>query len=229
MKTAFDDIAEHESPLVATTFTANATLEHHAEEFARRILAHALPSNFTFHNLTHTEEVVAMATEIGRAEGLNTAELHVVTLAAWFHDIGYTEAYERHEEAGASIARHFLTGQGCPFALIECVTECIMATKMPQSPKNLLECVLCDADVANLGTEAFLEKSERLRNEIESVLDICFTDEEWYTSSLTFCQQHQFHTSYARTHFAEQQAANAAWIELFRQYKEHRQSVSINP
>lgn len=214
---------------VHTSHSVSAALEERVEKFVRRTFTHALPPTFSFHNLAHTEEVVEGVLEIGTAEGLSAAELHIATLAAWFHDIGYTEAYERHEEAGASIARHFLTAEGCPFAFIERVASCIMATKMPQTPADIIEKVLCDADVANLGTEAFLEKSERLRNEIEAVLDICFTDEEWYTSSLTFCQQHQFHTAYARTHFAAQQAANAAWIELFTQYKEHRQSIALNP
>jgi len=42
----------------------------------------------------------------------------------------------------------------------------IMATKIPQSPKNLLEQIICDADLDYLGRERYEENSLLLLQEL---------------------------------------------------------------
>jgi predicted metal-dependent HD superfamily phosphohydrolase len=210
-----------------TPENAEKTIERHVENYVRELLTHHLSPQYMFHNLQHTVEVTEMAQEIGVHLGLTAEQMNVLTIAGWFHDAGYTETYVGHEAAGAEIAQRFLREHGYPQTRIDEVMSCIMATKMPQMPKNLTEQALCDADVANLGMEAFLEKTERLREELEATLDMHFADEEWYVSSLNFCKNHHFHTNYARLQFSEQQAANAEWIELFSQYKEHKEAVNV--
>ena len=64
------------------------------------------------------------------------------------------------------LATTFLQENGADAALIEKVTSCINATKMPQSPGSLIEQILCDADLAHLGTDEFSAKNELLASRI---------------------------------------------------------------
>ena len=43
----------------------------------------------------------------------------------------------------------------------------IIATTMPQRPKNLVEKVVCDADLIHIGTKEFFRKNDLLKEEIE--------------------------------------------------------------
>jgi predicted metal-dependent HD superfamily phosphohydrolase len=210
------------------THRTTTRAEEQCEAFVRTLLHDKLPPQFVFHSLQHTLDVVQIAQYIGMNEGLSNDELELVSIAGWFHDTGYTESYEQHEEHGVAIAEAFLRSLPAtdfPADRIAAVSACIMATKMPQSPTNILQQVLCDADLANLGTEDFLDNTERLRDELEWRLGTAFSDEEWYTRSLTFCQTHHYHTACARQLFTEQQAANASWMELIREYQEAERVV----
>ncbi|MDH3649978.1 MAG: HD domain-containing protein, partial [Saprospiraceae bacterium] len=100
-----------------------------------------------YHNLRHTVQVVNASREIGIALRLIPSEMEIVELAAWFHDTGYLTKPEQHEEASVGIACAYLHGLQYPARLIQKVASCIRATKCPQQPSNLLEEILCDADM----------------------------------------------------------------------------------
>ena len=103
-----------------------------------------------YHDVTHTNEVVQSAIEIGIGEKLSEDELEMVQIAAWFHDVGYIEKTDGHEEVGIQYARKFLTGEQYPTNKIEIISGCILATRVPQKPINKLEKILCDADLFHL-------------------------------------------------------------------------------
>ena len=45
--------------------------------------------------------------------------------------------------------------------LIDAIASCIMATKLPRNPKNLLEEIICDADTYHLGTKDFKKTNKQ--------------------------------------------------------------------
>ena len=135
-----------------------------AETYVKRFMADKLDEKMCYHNLNHTLEVVEAAEIIGRGCKLNEDELEQVIIAAWFHDIGYYNGREDHELQSAELARSFLIKTSFPAYKIENVCSSILATKIPQSPKNLLEQVLCDADLYHLSTEKFFEKEKPFIN-----------------------------------------------------------------
>ena len=63
------------------------------------------PGENVYHDMTHTTEVVRGVAKIGKAAGLTEEELQLVTVAAWFHDVGYIEKEAGHEEVSARYAR----------------------------------------------------------------------------------------------------------------------------
>ena len=68
------------------------------EDFAREILNTRSHKDLLFHTIVHTEQVVVAAKEIGLKSGVSEQDIENLMLAAWFHDLGYVEVYDGHEE-----------------------------------------------------------------------------------------------------------------------------------
>ena len=154
-----------------------------------------------YHDLDHTKGVVKACLEIGSGVHLSEEETEIVVLAAWFHDIGYLEDAGDHEERGVEMATRFLHEKGYPPDKIARVAGCIRATKIPQKPANLMEQVLCDADLAHLAGENFLELTELVRRELELREGRTFDDLEWLEENVRFISGLNYHTDYARSKF----------------------------
>ncbi|MCR6719595.1 MAG: HD domain-containing protein [Chitinophagaceae bacterium] len=153
---------------------------------------------FVFHNLPHTEKVVAAANEMARHYELSPRDHFIATTAAWFHDTGYFLDGDNHEEHGAQMAAQFLRQHAVPEADIEAVRNCILATRMPQSPNNLLEEIVCDADLFHLGTEAFNDNNKNMRRELELRKGIKISKDEWRANAIKLLETHHYFTDYAR-------------------------------
>ncbi|MEM8926658.1 MAG: HD domain-containing protein [Bacteroidota bacterium] len=164
---------------------------------AQRIIAEQ-PKNRVFHNLHHTLTVLEGAGRIGRAENLTEEELEMVLLAAVFHDLGHIECYSGHEEASKRLANEWLIEQNYPKDRITTILGCIGATKIPQDPKNILEQVVCDADLVHLSFESYPIYREMLRSEWELELGLKYTDEDWIANNNKFLQTHSYFTDYGK-------------------------------
>jgi HD superfamily phosphodiesterase len=153
------------------------------------------PSYLVYHNIVHTYTVVAHALEIAANYPLNEEELFILFAAAWFHDTGQISASPIwHEEESVKIAnRFFLDEPDVPTHLIMAIGHCILATKLPQRPGTLVEEILCDADLYHLGTAAFPEINERVKQE---ALLRGFNVENWDSGTLRMLQIHRYHTAY---------------------------------
>lgn len=178
------------------------------EDFVSNLFTEKLSPLFSYHNLSHTADVVENTLKIGKKSNLSEEELEIAVIAAWFHDTGYTISYNNHEEKGKEIAKNFLLGHNYDAEKTEKVLSCIDATKMPQTPKTPAEEVLCDADLNHFGRPDFFEYSDLLRNEWES-LEINKTDDaQWYKTTIDLLSSHRFFTSYARKKLTPVQSTN---------------------
>lgn len=151
-----------------------------------------------YHNIQHTEDVVAAAYKIGNHYLLEAADFFVIITAAWFHDTGYYINLLQHEVSGAELAAAYLAEQDVSAEVIAQVQGCILATRMPQSPKNELEAMVCDADLFHLGTADFKEKNKCMRNEFSQLKGIPISKQQWRLSTLVFLEGHHYHTDYVK-------------------------------
>ncbi len=160
---------------------------------------------FTYHNLSHTERVVTNAGLLARHYQLSDRDFFIVTTAAWYHDTGYyvTGAATNHELRGSEMAAAFLQGKGVEEDIISSVQNCIMATSLPQSPKNLLERIVCDADLFHLGTDDFPEQNKLMRKEAEWRMGKKISKHDWRLSTIPFLESHHFQTDYGQTLLTE--------------------------
>jgi predicted metal-dependent HD superfamily phosphohydrolase len=205
------------------------TLIHRARAHVGALLKAAKPEWVTYHNFEHAKAVAKAARTIGNACRLSREDLEGVILAAWFHDAGYVETIEGHEERSAMIASAFLRGAGYPPKRIAKVVGCIRATKMPQKPGTLMEQVLCDADISHLASKDFLDVSELIRLEIEHRMGRKLSETEWLTMNTLFVAGHRFHTDYARDRYAPQHAANLTALKERLERVKSRKTLGLRP
>jgi uncharacterized protein len=117
----------------------------------RKVAQELLSEDSSSHGWDHAERVWNLCKHIGRAEG---ADLEVLRLAAYLHDIGRPEEKASggkicHAVAGAARARPILEGHGCDKETVEKVLHCIESHRFRRNgeqPRTLEARVLFDAD-----------------------------------------------------------------------------------
>ncbi|MEM6641767.1 MAG: HD domain-containing protein [Bacteroidota bacterium] len=171
------------------------------ERHVIELLSEKLSPNLTYHSAEHTQEVVTRVKELAALQEFTEQEIEIVTIAAWFHDVGYTVSLNEHESHSAHLAEIFLEDQGYDSEKIEQVKSCILATKMPQSPKNALEQTLCDADLLHIAQDDYFQKAQQLHNEIEKTKLCNISKEEWMHMNQAFLQDHCFFTEQAKNKY----------------------------
>ncbi|OWY25879.1 hypothetical protein C7N43_32905 [Sphingobacteriales bacterium UPWRP_1] len=175
----------------------SAALTEGAEKHVRQLFAGHLPPDYVYHNLQHTQAVVNAVQYIGKGNHLPAPLLAVAVAAAWFHDTGYINGNDNHEQSSCRIMRLFLEQQGVSPEIINLAEGCIMATCMPQNPQNLLEATLADADLYHLATPHFFTTGNLLRQELALRQQKIYSDKEWTEQSLHFLKTHYYHTPFA--------------------------------
>ena len=162
---------------------------------------HVNPS-FVFHNLLHTQEVVAASEEMAEFFQLHDDDRFSLAVAAWFHDSGYSKGVAKdHESESKRLATDFLQKSNVSPDLIQKTVACIEATRLPQTPTSIPSSIICDADLSHLGTDDFWLKSKLLRQEINDTHDTKVGKKEWRKINIRFLEGHKYFTDYARQKF----------------------------
>jgi uncharacterized membrane-anchored protein YitT (DUF2179 family) len=188
-----------------------------------------LPQYLSYHNVDHTHAVLKNALELARAEGIAGEELDILSTAALFHDSGFIEKYVGHEQVSCSYARRWLPQFDYSNPQIEAVCELIMGTKVPQSPKNKLSEILCDADLYYLGTDDYGIVAEKLFPEF--LQEGIATDKmEWQRQQISFLKSHKYFTKTAKELLSDKQEKNLILLEEKTEsphtLKQHESTIS---
>jgi len=149
-----------------------------------------------YHNVSHTLDVMKQVELIAKSEGvINRHELMLLKIAAAYHDSGFLFVYKNHEEKGCEIVRtdlsKILTGKD-----LDIICGIIMATKIPQLPNNLLEQIICDADLDYLGRDDFEPISQNLYKEFIH-FGIIKKENDWDAIQIGFFEMHHYFTKTA--------------------------------
>src|ERR1700743_3888773 len=183
--------------------------------------------NLLYHNLKHTQDVVAAATQIANHYQLNDDDFFIVMAAVWFHDLGYLTDITSHEEKGAELAAAFLETYKVNTEYINLVKGCIKATKIPQSPSTLLEEIVCDADLFHLGTDDFFKKDKLLLEEYNLLNHTDKGKYEWRLKTISFVENHSYFTDYCRVLLNDTKAKNLE--ELKSKEAKHDKKLAEQP
>lgn len=190
-----------------------------ARHYARTRLERELAPMLVYHSAQHTrDDVVPAARRLALVSGLAGEDMLLVLTAAWFHDIGFTEQHTEHERVGVRIARDILPSYGYSHAQVDTIAGIIMATRLPQTPHNLLEEIMADADLDSLGRDDFIEVGGRLRIEL-AFRGVVYNEQDWWQFQAEFLEGHRYFTSAAQSLRRAGKQRNLARVrDLLSQY-----------
>ena len=171
-----------------------ALAEAHVIDFFKRNIG----AEYVFHDIQHVKNVVGAVKLVGEGCGINGRQIELLQLAAWFHDTGYVKGAEGHEERSCKFAVDFLSKHNVPEQDLDVITRCIMATKLPFKPKDLLEEIMCDGDLSHLGKDIYWDRCGRLRQELLMTRSIMMSEQEWIQFELDFMGNHHYFTEAAQ-------------------------------
>ena len=153
-----------------------------------------LPKELSYHNIYHILDVLEQAQRIAKDENINNEEeLLLLKTAALYHDAGFLYKYIGHEEVGCQLARKNLPDFGLNEQQTESICGMIMATKIPQLPKNKLEEIVCDADLDYLGRADFFTIGNTLFSEMREK-GMVTSEKEWNLIQVKFIKEHHYFT-----------------------------------
>jgi len=175
-------------------------------------LSYELDKNYTYHSPTHVCMVYRDSSFLGSKLNISEQEMYLLQAAACLHDYGFLKSHVDHEEIGCIEARQILPNYGFSAEEIEIVCGMIMATKIPQTPKTLLEKIICDADLFYLGSNYYFDIANQFKNELTS-LDILKSEEQWKNIQIGFLQTHQYHLPYSQDLLNETKAKNLSILK----------------
>lgn len=184
-----------------------------ASSYVYELFRERLPEAILFHNYRYTVDVANAARKIGTNVGLSDVELKLVTLAAWFHNTGFTEGADAHVEAAIRVAAGFLEAHEMDDASIAQVASLIRIAHNDDEPESDVEAVMRDATAAYLGRKKFFLYSDRLREEERLARDRAYDDREWGERQLRDLATTRFHTKYARKKYDEQRRENLKQVQ----------------
>ena len=198
-----------------------------SEDYAKNLLKDKLSSAYTYHNLDHTIQVVDKIKILAKEENISPEDTENLLLAGWFHDLGYVDDADNHEEESRKIASDFLKQHRFPEERIAKIGELILATDKFYKPKNHLEEIIKDADMYHLASDDYFRICENLRQEIKEVHHQKFSKLQWAELNITFFAKHQFYTKFAKENWQPEKEKNVEKIlSSIKNIKEEKKEKS---
>jgi predicted metal-dependent HD superfamily phosphohydrolase len=168
-----------------------------AKKFILNKLEKELDPRLTYHSLAHTLDVLESAKRLAELEKVPEEDLVILKTACLFHDSGMLVTYRGHEEASIEICNQTLPSFTYSVEATEKICEMIRTTQLPQCAVNLLDKILCDADLDYLGRPDFFMIAHRLKYEWDVLEFKQTTLQEWYQIQRDFLTNHRYFTKSA--------------------------------
>lgn len=160
-------------------------------------LREKLPQYLAYHGINHTLDVLNVCEQYIRREKLDERDRYLLRIGAIVHDMGFLIGPTNHEAVGAEMASKLMKELRMSQDVIDEVKGLVMATKIPQTPLNDLQKIICDADLDYLGRDDYPIISVKLFAELKH-MNVISTEEQWKNLQINFLTAHKFHTSFAR-------------------------------
>lgn len=165
------------------------------KKFVVNKLKKELSPKFYYHSPEHTLDVYNASIRFAKMENLNGHNLILLKTAALYHDIGFIKKYKDHEDISIEIAKETLVEFGYSHEDIDIICHLINCTRLPQKAENIMEEILCDADLDYLGRDDFFMIAQKLRYEWEELGYLHSTLREWYEFQINFLEEHHYFTN----------------------------------
>jgi len=198
------------------------------KDYVEKLLSERLPDYIHFHDWLHTKQVAKEAKKIAKELKLPKELREELIIAALFHDTGYTESLEAHEEVSMRIAQKYLNERGYPPQRIQNVIRLIGVTKENVSPVTQVEKIMVDAANSHLGKKNYQNDlrdlmAERLQIEEGKIVEI-----EWHQANFELLNSHQYQTKIARKLYYETKEKNLKKLRTQLKELDRKNSITEN-
>jgi predicted metal-dependent HD superfamily phosphohydrolase len=156
-----------------------------------------LKSDLTYHGFHHVLDVLNACNAHIKRDSIPHEKAYLLRTAALLHDTGILWTYSNHETKGIEYSKKLLPTLDYNDKEIDIVCNLIRATELPQSPKNELEEIICDADLDYLGTNSFYTVGGTLFKEFIAY-DVVSNEEEWDKLQVRFLEKHHYFTAFCK-------------------------------
>jgi uncharacterized protein len=167
------------------------------KKFILHKLKKELPKSLTYHSTEHIKDVYRSAKKLAKMEKVKGEDLMLLLTAVLFHDSGFLWQQYQHEMVSCEIVNKYLPGFGYSQEQIDRICGMIMATKIPQTPHNLLEQIICDSDLDYLGRDDFFQIGNGLYKEM-CMYGIINNENDWNRLQVRFLENHTYFTESAK-------------------------------
>ena len=168
-----------------------------AKKYTLNRLENELNDKLHYHTVDHTLDVLDAVIRLAEMENVNGHDQQLLKTAALFHDMGFLETYNGHEEASIRIACEELPKYGYSEKDLKIIEGIIRSTEIPQTPKTHLEEIMADADLDYLGRDDLYVIGQRLQYEWQ-LHGIISSLREWHEKQLHFLKVHSYFTKSAQ-------------------------------
>lgn len=174
-----------------------------AEDFVELHFRQKVSADHVYHNIQHVQNVVEAARRIAQYYDLNEEDYEILEIAAWFHDTGFHDGSDGHEERSVELATRFLRERAYNEHKIERVGQAILGTKFDAQPTQLIDQILRDADLSHLGSVAYWENCGKVRQELAITRGKIMSEKEWIDFELSFMETQTYLTDVAKELYQE--------------------------
>lgn len=131
-----------------------------------------------YHNREHIESILAKIPMFQDAYGFDDYRVHMLTAIAWYHDAVYVPGSDHNEEDSME-----LWFEHCPDSSIlkGAIGTAILDTETHSNPYSFWSAIFMDLDLADMGTDAYVENSYKIREEFKD-----FSDLQWLAGRKKF-------------------------------------------
>lgn len=164
-----------------------------ARDFIFEKLTSELPKGLYYHSTAHTQDVFSVAEFLAANEKIDAQQTQLILTAAAYHDSGFLNCHDGHEEASCLIAKENLPLFNYSIEEIDLICGMIRATRIPQNPQTPMEQIIADADLDYLGRDDYFTLSNRLFKEL-LYSGLINNEEEWQGLQIKFIESHQYFT-----------------------------------
>ena len=191
--------------------------------------------NYHYHNISHTLDVISRTLYLSKKENINNREKILLVLSAIFHDTGFSVQYESNESIWLNLLLNYINywiySWQHEFNLLsfnknirsivkfsekdkDLMSWIIMATKLFSTPKNILEWIIQDADLDNLGRKDFFDKTQAVKQELQIFNKKQLSEKDILSFSLSILESFSFNTSSAKLEREQQRLSNISELKF---------------
>lgn len=183
-----------------------------AKQWVKLLLERQLDANLVYHNWQHTESVVRFTDTIAHASNCSLIDHTALLWAALFHDTGFLKHYDGHEAQSITIFLDYRNSYPMPADSI-LVVQLILATRISAQPESILESIIKDADLNNLGQSDYLTTVKNLWSEWRIYRAMNAPAAQLLEENLHFLNSHKYFTEAGNSLFLQQKQNNILLVE----------------